>query len=139
VPYPVHTRACAWVNSVSNLLASIQLTTAKWNDQIGKASPNKGRLCSSTVVICPNDCANDILRPCSEHSPSIKPFISPCKPFLCLRHRLALDHKRKAPKGAYMRVRWLLATLKPITVFLIPIPGGFFGLLVGIVSLIGNH
>ena len=68
------TRPCAWVNSVSNLLASIQLVTAKWNDQIGQASPNKGRLCSFTVVVCLNDCAKDMLRPCSEHSPSIKPL-----------------------------------------------------------------
>jgi len=105
VPYPAHTRACARVNPVSNLLCRIQLATVKWNDQIGKASPNKGRLSSSTVVVCLNDCAKDMLRSCSEHSPSIKPLISPVQAFQWLGHRLALDHKRKAPKGAYMRVR----------------------------------
>jgi hypothetical protein len=104
VPYPAHTRACARVNPVSNLLCRIQLTIAKWIDQIGKAIPNKGRLSSSTVVICLNDCAKDMLRPCSEHSPRIKPLISPCKTFICLGHRLALDHKKKAPRGAYKRV-----------------------------------
>jgi hypothetical protein len=51
------------------------------------------------------NCVNDMLMACSEHRPSTKPLISPCKAFLCSGYRLALDHKRKAPKGAYKRVK----------------------------------